>query len=562
MIILKILHNREIRRRLAMKKRTSLVLALGLTMGSVLPITAAAKTVPYNVTVTKEAEQFGKDAKVNWKKGQTVPSFVHGKLSTKAYKDKAAIKQFLKENKGRYQLDTAKDLTLLDVQTDELGSTHYNFVQSVQGIPVDGAKFKVHTDKNGIITAVNGDVFPEASSYFKGALKAQLTKDAALDQSWKAIKVTKAETLTHAEEGPTISAHKVEDTVEKVELVVYKKGNEFNLAYKTNLQFIQPYPANWVVYVDAINGSVLDSYNAVADGTGVGVLGDTKTLNTYYSSGTYYLYDITKPMAGVIETRTAKNRSLLPGSYSVDPDNIFNAASQRADVDAHYYAGAVYDYYKNTFNRNSFDNNGATIRSTVHYGRNYNNAFWNGAQMVYGDGDGTTFRSLSGALDVVAHEITHAVTERTAGLEYQYQSGALNESFSDVFGVFLDKGDYLMGEDVYTPNKAGDALRSLSSPSLYGQPEHMNNYVNTTSDNGGVHTNSGIPNKAAYLTISNLGTAVSEKIYYRALTVYLAPQSDFSDARAALLAAAADLYGSGSTQYNAVATSWSQVGVN
>ncbi|NHC39028.1 peptidase M4 family protein [Bacillus sp. MM2020_1] len=543
-----------------MKKRTSLVLALGLTMGSVLPITAAAKTVPYNVTVKKDAAQFGKDAKVNWKKGQIVPSFVHGKLSTKVYKDKDAIKQFLKENKSLYQLDTDKDLTLLDVQTDELGSTHYNFVQSIQGIPVDGAKFKVHTDKDGIVTAVNGDVFPEASSYFKGALKAQLSKDAALDQSWKSIKLTKAETLTNAEAGPT--GKKIEDTVEKAELVVYKNGNQFNLAYKTNLQFIQPYPANWVVYVDAVNGNILNSYNAVADGTGVGVLGDTKTLNTYYSSGTYYLYDTTKPMTGVIETLTAVNRTRLPGNYSVDPDNNFNATSQRADVDAHYYAGVVYDYYKNTFNRNSFDNNGATLRSTVHYGRNYNNAFWNGAQMVYGDGDGTTFRSLSGALDVVAHELTHAVTERTAGLEYQYQSGALNESISDTFGVFLDKEDYLVGEDVYTPNKAGDALRSLSNPELYGQPSTMSAYVNTTSDNGGVHTNSGIPNKAAYLTISSLGTAVAEKIYYRALTVYLTPTSNFSGARAALLAAAADLYGSTSTQYNAVKSAWTQVGVN
>jgi len=543
-----------------MKKRTSLVLALGLTMGSVLPITAAAKTVPYNVTVQKDAAQFGQDAKVHWKQGQSVPSFVHGKLSTKAYKDKDAIKQFLKENKELYQLDTAKDLTLLDVQTDELGSKHYNFVQSVQGIPVDGAKFKVHTDKNGLVTAVNGDVFPEASSYFKGALKAQLSKDTALDKSWKSIKITKAETLTNAEAGPT--GKKVEDTVEKAELVVYKNGNQFNLAYKTNLQFIQPYPANWVVYVDAVNGNILKSYNAVADGTGVGVLGDTKTINTYYSSGTYYLYDITKPMTGVIETRTARNQSFLPGNYSVDPDNNFNSTSQRADVDAHYYAGVVYDYYKNTFNRNSFDNNGATLRSTVHYGRNYNNAFWNGSQMVYGDGDGTTFRSLSGGLDVVAHELTHAVTERTAGLEYQYQSGALNESISDTFGVFLDKGDYLMGEDVYTPNKAGDALRSLSNPELYGQPSTMSAYVNTTSDNGGVHTNSGIPNKAAYLTISSLGTAVAEKIYYRALTVYLTPTSNFSGARAALLAAAADLYGSGSTQYNAVKSAWTQVGVN
>ncbi|MDQ1147624.1 bacillolysin [Bacillus sp. SORGH_AS 510] len=543
-----------------MKKRTSLVLALGLTMGTVVPITAAAQTVPYNVTVTKDASQFGKDAKVNWKKGQAVPSFVHGKLSTKAYKDKAAVKQFLKENKSLYKLDSDKDLTLLDVQKDELGRTHYNFVQSVQGVPVDGAKFKVHTDKNGIVTAVNGDVFPEASSYFKGALKAQLSKDAALNQAWKSIKLTKEDTLTNAEAGPM--GKKFEDTVEKAELVVYKKANDFYLAYKTNLQFIQPYPANWVVYVDAVNGNVLDSYNAVNDaGTGVGVLGDTKTLNTYYSGGTYYLYDVTKPMSGVIETYTAKNLTRLPGSYSVDADNNFNATSQRADVDAHYYAGVVYDYYKNTFNRNSFDNNGATIRSSVHYSRNYNNAFWNGAQMVYGDGDGTTFRSLSGALDVVGHELTHAVTERTAGLEYQYQSGALNESISDTFGVFMDKGDYLIGEDVYTPNKAGDALRSLSNPSLYGQPENMSGYVNTTSDNGGVHTNSGIPNKAAYLTISSLGTSVAEKIYYRALTVYLTPTSNFSNARAALLAAAADLYGTGSSQYNAVASAWSQVGV-
>ena len=119
-----------------------------------------------------------------------------------------------------------------------------------------------------------------------------------------------------------------------------------------------------------------------------------------------------------------------------------------------------------------------------------------------------------------------------------------------------------MGEDVYTPNKAGDALRSLSNPGLYGQPSTMSGYVNTTSDNGGVHTNSGIPNKAAYLTISSLGTAVAEKIYYRALTVYLTPTSNFSGARAALLAAAADLYGSTSTQYNAVKSAWTQVGVN
>ncbi|MFD0828266.1 M4 family metallopeptidase [Neobacillus sp. M.A.Huq-85] len=542
-----------------MKKRTSLVLALGLTVGAVMPFTAAAQAkTPYNVMAAKEV-QFNKDAKVTWKKGQAVPTFVHGKLSTKGHKDKEAIKQFIKENKQIYQLDSDKDLTLLNIQTDEIGSTHYDFVQSVQGIPVDGAAFKVHTDKNGIVTAVNGDVFPEAPGYFKGKLKAQLSKDVALAYAWKSINLTKEQTLIDAEAGPR--GEKERGLVEKSKQVIYKKGNDFYHAYKINLQFIQPYPANWVVYVDANNGKILDSYNAVAEGTGVGVLGDTKTINTYYSGGTYYLYDTTKPMSGVIETRTAANRTRLPGNYSVDADNNFNSTSQRADVDAHYYAGVVYDYYKNNFNRNSFDNNGATIRSSVHYSKNYNNAFWNGSQMVYGDGDGTTFTSLSGSLDVVGHELTHAVTERTAGLEYQYQSGALNESISDTFGVFMDRGDYLIGEDVYTPQKSGDALRSLSNPTLYGQPDNMSGYVNTTSDNGGVHTNSGIPNKAAYLTIQQVGFDTAQKIYYRALTVYLSPKSNFSDARASLLAAAADLYGSGSTQYSAVASAWSQVGV-
>jgi bacillolysin len=181
--------------------------------------------------------------------------------------------------------------------------------------------------------------------------------------------------------------------------------------------------------------------------------------------------------------------------------------------------------------------------------------------MVYGDGDGSTFIPLSGALDVVAHELTHAVTERTAGLQYSNQSGALNESISDTFGYFLDPADYLVGEDVYTPGVSGDALRSMSNPEAYGQPSTMSGYVNTTSDNGGVHTNSGIPNKAAYYTIQSIGKAKAEQIYYRELTVYMTPTTNFSNDRASLLQAAADLYGSGSTTYNAVKSAWDQVGV-
>ncbi|WP_064092949.1 M4 family metallopeptidase [Rossellomorea aquimaris] len=495
------------------------------------------------------------------------PSFLSGKLSKGVVKNDKDVKKFMQDNKDLFSIDPHSELTLLEQTTDDLGMTHYKFTQSINDVPIDGAIFIVHTNKNNEVTATTGQLYKEASTKVKKT-QSNINKSTATDQAWKHISLTEKDTLDGSHDEVVIDAHKesdVESTTVKNDLVIHEKDGEFNLAYKVQLQFIQPYGANWQIFVDAKDGSILESYNAVADGattgSGYGVLDDYKTLNTYYSNGTYYLYDVTKPMNGVIETRTASNGSSLPGYYTVDSGNTWYAYSQAAEVDAHAYAGKVYDYYKNTHNRNSYDNNGATIRSTVHYGSNYNNAFWNGSQMVYGDGDGSTFTSLSGALDVVAHELTHAVTERTAGLQYQYQSGALNESFSDVFGYFLDPGDYLLGEDIYTPGVSGDALRSLSDPTRFGQPAHMNNYVNTSSDNGGVHTNSGIPNKAAYNTISSIGKTKAEKIYYRALTVYLTPTSNFSYARAALLQSAADLYGSGSSTYNSVKSAWDAVGV-
>ncbi|WP_421381732.1 M4 family metallopeptidase [Bacillus salacetis] len=539
------------------KKLLTIALGTSLVFGAALPSAFAGSIADHSAKI--EA------AKTIMTKQNDKPKFYSAKLSKSVVKTEKEVKNLLKANQEVLGIDPSAELTLLETTTDDLGMTHYKFSQSVKGVPVDGAIFTVHTDKNNVIANASGQVYPAASKNLKKQ-KAEINKEDAVNLAWKHIGISESDTIPAAGETLDTPKHSdVKNTTVKKDLVVHENNGEFNLAYKVQLQFIEPYGANWQVYVDAVSGDILEAYNAVTDaattGSGTGVLGDSKQLNTYYSNGTYYLFDVTKPMNGVIETRTAKNGTSLPGSYSVDSNNAWTATSQRADVDAHAYAGAVYDYYLNTHNRNSFDNNGATIRSTVHYGSKYNNAFWNGSQMVYGDGDGTTFRSLSGAKDVVAHEITHAVTERTAGLQYQYQSGALNESFSDVFGYFLDSGDYLIGEDVYTPNVSGDALRSLSNPAKYGQPEHMNNYVNTSSDNGGVHTNSGIPNKAAYNTIASIGKAKAEKIYYRALTVYLTPTSNFSYARAALLQSAADLYGSGSTTYNAVKTAWDNVGV-
>lgn len=255
---------------------------------------------------------------------------------------------------------------------------------------------------------------------------------------------------------------------------------------------------------------------------------------------------------------------------------LLNASYDAAAVDAHYYAGVTYDYYKDVFNRNSYDGKGAKLVSSVHYGRNYNNAFWNGSQMVYGDGDGVNFIEFSGGLDVIAHELTHAVTDTTADLIYQNESGALNEAISDIFGTLVESHaninpDWLIGEDIYTPGINGDALRSMEDPTVNGDPDHYSKRYTGTSDNGGVHTNSGIINKAAYLlsqggthygvTVNGVGKAALGDIFYRALTTYYTASTNFSQARAGAIQAATDLYGASSSQVQSVKDAFSAVGV-
>jgi len=255
---------------------------------------------------------------------------------------------------------------------------------------------------------------------------------------------------------------------------------------------------------------------------------------------------------------------------------------------AHTYAGNVYDYYKNVFNRDSYDNAGATIKSSAHYMTNYNNAFWNGTQMVYGDGDGTTFTALSKALDVDAHELSHAVTERTAGLVYSNESGALNEATSDILGnsceAYSKNGGapnantWKVGEDIYTPGTAGDALRYMNDPGAAGDSDWYPTRYTGTADHGGVHTNSGIANLAYYLMVmggthprgksttnvtplSATGSTsldMAQRIWYRALTVYFTSSTTFSAARTGTKQAATDLYGAAAAA--TVDAAWTAVG--
>lgn len=250
--------------------------------------------------------------------------------------------------------------------------------------------------------------------------------------------------------------------------------------------------------------------------------------------------------------------------------------------------GATYDLYHDVFERDSIDDRGGRLVASVHYDVDYGNAFWDGQQMVFGDGDGKIFLSFTGAIDVIGHELTHAVTQYTANLDYHTQSGALNESFSDVFGSLVKQyhakedahsADWLIGEGILGPSIRGKALRSMAEPgtayddpTLGGkdpQPARMEDYVHYLDvpfeDNGGVHINSGIPNKAFYLVATQIGGNAWDDaghIWYEALTSRLKENSQFQDCADATFGVAGELFGSGSTQQQAVKEAWDEVGIS
>ncbi|MFF7153395.1 M4 family metallopeptidase [Streptomyces sp. NPDC008139] len=276
----------------------------------------------------------------------------------------------------------------------------------------------------------------------------------------------------------------------------------------------------------------------------------------------------------------AKHQDTLPGR-KVRAEGA--KPSKDASVNRAYDAlGATFETYLKAYGRHSIDDAGLPLVASVHYLQGYNNAFWNGQQMVFGDGDGEIFLDFTLPLDVIGHELTHGVTQYSANLDYFGQSGALNESVSDVFGSLIkqftlgqstEQADWLIGAGLLAPGVDGHALRSMKEPgTAYDdprlgkdpQPGTMDGYVTTSRDNGGVHINSGIPNHAFYLLAAELGGNAWEQagqIWYDTLTGgSLSPHAQFADFAAATAAAAKARYGEGE-QHQAVLSSWSQVGV-
>lgn len=278
--------------------------------------------------------------------------------------------------------------------------------------------------------------------------------------------------------------------------------------------------------------------------------------------------------------------STLPGNLVRSEGD--SPTGDHAVDEAYEGSGSTYDLYHDIFERNSIDNNGMHLISTVHFLQGYDNAFWNGEQMVYGDGDedlpeaDRLFNRFTIAIDIIGHELSHGVTQYEANLVYRNQPGALNESFSDVFGSLVKQranneavgaADWLIGAGLFTNNVNGQGIRSMKEPGtayddpLLGkdpQPGHMSDYVETTSDNGGVHINSGIPNRAFYFAAMEIGGYAWEKtgrIWYITLRDKLDANSDFQAAANQTNETAGELFGTDSAEQKAVKNGWEKVGI-
>jgi bacillolysin len=474
---------------------------------------------------------------------------------------------------------------------DVAGRTHERAAQYYQGIPVFGADITRQLS-GGQTVSVFGTVY--------SGIDIDVSPRLTAEEAAAAVQHLTGQALAPAQ---------------TAELMVLPLDGGYALAWRLR---VTDRRGVMVYFVDAHRGRVIDRYSDLqtqaAVGRGIGVLGDQKKISTQTGGGGYLAIDRLRPPAiGTFDFRGDVNwffdvlegrRGLFVTDAAMDTDNDW---TDGADVDAHVYAGYTYDYFFKRHGRSGLDGRNLIMTNLVHMVRRQdfanasddvldlylNAAYLGGGFMIFGEGlppgyvllpYRQTVDFFSGALDIVAHELTHGVTEYSSNLIYRNESGALNEAFSDVMAVAVEfmfqpaggglgQADYNLGEDVIRPG----GMRSLSDPAAFGQPDHYSRRYTGLQDNGGVHINSGIVNNAYYLAIEGgtnrtSGLSVTgvgaanreqiEKVFYRAFTAMLPATSDFPTARAATIQAARDVYGAGSAAERAMTEAWSAVGVN
>lgn len=472
-----------------------------------------------------------------WDEQLNIPKFIKGELSEPSNDDPETIaRNFLQDIGDLLDMQEGIDerLEFAGKDTDKQGFHHVSFHQFLNGIPVFEGSTQIHINPRGEVIAYKDYRLPQINI----SLEPKITKETAIETALKNIGMDYSNVKTDAKLSIFRDNEKKPHLAWEVKLVV---GDELGGRF---------------YFIDAQSGQILYKF---------------AQIRGLFSRMTY----------------TAKNQEILPGTLLIEDDQISDDDVAQA---AHDHVKEVYDYYKATFDRDSYDGQGSTLVSTVHFKKNYNNAFWAEEynQMVYGDGDGRLYKPLSFALDVVGHELTHAVTSRTARFVYAEEAGALDESFADFFGVMVSNDDPIasweIGEEVYTPYISGDATRDLSDPPKYRQPDHMDDFWSLSpgelpdpdkNDDGWVHINSGIFNKGAYLVVAGgnhhgiqiegIGRKKAEQIFYLALTNYLLSSTPsrwtFNQARMALLNACRQLYGDTGPEYKCVKNAMAAIGI-
>lgn len=511
-----------------------------------------------------------------------------------------------------------EEFKLINKKTDELGQTHFKMQQAYKGINVYGGQVWLHA-QDGKVNLFNGRNYPTPTlenvnpSISKIAAQEIANQDVSLKTTLKTLSAMEQKLIGEQKEPTLFVYHPI-------------NGEKAKLAW--HYRFHPNVSNEWEYFIDAQSGEIIDAYktlcqlhyhpnieayadcketsqtanttkesivhhhyeNTPQNGPAVSnardLNGATQTVNSYEIGSNFFMIDASRPMYN-------EGRSKLPNdpvgavwtinAQNTYPENSdFNAIhlvtnnnnwSDPISVSAHSNAGFAYDYFRTTFGRNSINGNGGTVLSVINVsdedGSGLDNAFWTGTAMFYGNGK-TAFEPLAKSLDVAGHEIAHGVVQNTANLRYQGESGAMNESFADVFGVLIDRDDYQLGEDVVNRNifRSG-ALRDMQDPNNGGtrlgdpgyQPSSVSQQFFGRQDNGGVHINSGITNRAFFLVANNIGKDKAEQIYYRALTTYLVNTSQFVDLRASLMQAARDIHGNGSQEVGVIAQAFDIVGI-
>ncbi|MDD2344539.1 MAG: M4 family metallopeptidase [Bacteroidales bacterium] len=485
--------------------------------------------------------------------------------------------------KSNFGLGSNDDMRLIRTETDKFGFVQHRYQQYHKNVPIMDAIFILHS-KDGKLRTGTGKIVDT----FNGNALAQVSASEAVGLAIGTIgaSVYAWDVKEMEQDLKTMKNDENATYYPTAELMFFKKNqnggnNEYRLVYRTEILAINPF-SRYYVYIDAQTGSVYHK-------TDIMMHFDKKVnAQTLYNgireitmdsiNSTQYFLRETGRGNGITTKNLQNNGDMTNPAISSAIDIISDQSffvSDPTAASAHWASEMTYDYYSEIHNRNSYDNNGAAMMSYVHWGNNIANAMWTGSSMVYGDGDNTY--SPFTTVEICGHEITHAVTQYTANLIYEYESGALNEAFSDIFGSMVrlyatDTVSWLIGQDV------GQAFRNMSNPKANQNPDtYKGQYWHTaSSDNGGVHVNNGIGNYFFYLItdgdsgtndfgytydIIGMGPDKSQYIAYRALSNYLLPGSQYIDAYSAMLQSSDDIHGECSEESFVVAEAWAAVGV-